>query len=186
MDEGDGRTAEFFRQILDYDPETGIFKWRQRSSEMFKDHGRGKSSGNCARWNGRFAGQVIRKKNADGYIQICIMGKFYMASRIAWLIMTGKWPSHEIDHVNCDPSDNRFCNLREATRSLNCANRRAWRNNVSRRKGVSWHKVTGKWAARICVNGKQRHIGLFETAEAAAAAYSKAAKASFGEFAKAS
>jgi hypothetical protein len=105
----------------------------------------------------------------------------YQAHRLAWLYMHGEWPVGDLDHINGDPADNRIANLRIATQSQNNANRRARRG---RNKGVYMEKKTGKYKANICVNRKQIYLGRFESAEAAKAAYDKAAAQYFGEYAR--
>jgi hypothetical protein len=96
--------------------------------------------------------------------------------------MTGKWCSLVIDHRDGDPSNNRWANLRRATRSQNSANRRIPRNNPCGFKGVSRHR--GKWDATICKKGRRHFLGSFLTPQAAHAAYVKAARKLFGEFAR--
>lgn len=91
--------------------------------------------------------------------------------------------SEEVDHRNTDPLNNRRDNLRLATRSQNCANRGLHSNSTSGHKGVSWHKDNHKWYARIYKDGKVNHLGYFDTAEEAFAAYCKAAPEIHGEFA---
>lgn len=147
---------------IEYFPETGLFVWKISSATYITV--------------GSVAGTVDKK----GYRRITYRGHRYMAHRVAWLLMTGKWPAAEIDHRNCNPSDNRWCNLREATPTQNQANRRGLGKY---QKGVRLHRG-GKFEARIRVNGKQRHLGTFKTAEEAATAYAIAAKQYFGEFAR--
>lgn len=100
--------------------------------------------------------------------------------------MTGSWPKGVIDHINGDPSDNRFSNLREATQSQNCANARKSKNNTSGVKGVHWDRVNKKWRATIMHKRRQITIGRFDTIKQAAAAYEAKAAALFGEFARTS
>jgi hypothetical protein len=89
-----------------------------------------------------------------------------------------------IDHIDGDGLNNRRANLRLCTTSQNGANRGKQSNNTSGFKGVSWHKASNRWRATINVNGKHKHIGNFETPEAAYKAYCEAAAYYFGEFAK--
>lgn len=94
-------------------------------------------------------------------------------------------PKIQIDHKDRSPEgglDNRECNLRIATGAQNASNQGVRKNNTSGCKGVAWHKATGKWMAYICVNGKQIHLGLFGTIEAAASAYNEASLKYHGEF----
>ncbi len=99
-------------------------------------------------------------------------------------MITGEWPNKLIDHIDGDPSNNRFANLRMATFSQNSANSRVHSINASGRKGVFWHKQCGKWMASITIFGKQKHLGLFDEIEDAANAYDRAARDAFGEFAR--
>jgi AP2 domain len=90
----------------------------------------------------------------------------------------------EIDHTNLDKTDNRFENLRDATRSKDGANLRALRTNTSGAKGVCWDKRCGKWKASIQHDGKCYHLGYRDTREEAAALYAAAAEKYHGEFAR--
>lgn len=110
--------------------------------------------------------------------------RLYTASRLAWLYMTGEWPENEIDHINLDRSDDRWLNLREATRAQNSFNTPRRSNNMSGAKGAYWHSQHRKWCAHIKIDGELKHIGLFATIDEAAAAYAAAAKLHRGEFAR--
>ncbi len=151
-------TAKRLRSLLDYNVATGKFRWRVQRSGVKR---------------GALAGSVGRK----GYYLIGVDQKLYQAGRLAWLYKTGKWPKLEIDYINRDRSDIRWVNLREATRSQTRAKVRIT-NRIGAR-GV-WLLPSGKYAARIKVNGKKTYLGSFNTVEAASKAYAKAA---FGEFA---
>jgi len=98
--------------------------------------------------------------------------------------MTGAWPKHQIDHHNLDKADNRWRNLREATRSQNQANRRAHSNSRSGIKGVYLEGRSGRWRAQVQHKGRTHNLGRFDTAEEARAAYATAAAATFGEYAR--
>jgi hypothetical protein len=155
------------REILHYDPETGIFA-------------RLISTSNCVR-TGDVAGCLDKSR---GYLIIRIDGRNYLAHRLAFLFMTGIWPPHQIDHVNLDRADNRWVNLRMATGAQNSANTRVKANNKSGFKGVGWCKGRRKWRAQIQANGKQTHLGYRNTCEEAAALYAEAAVKFHGEFAR--
>jgi hypothetical protein len=157
-------TRARLRALLHYDPQTGQFRWLKRM--------------NARVHAGRFAGTLSR----DGYRVIAINGRPYRAHRLAWLYVTGKWCSRMIDHRDGNPSNDRWENLRRATRSQNSANRRLHRNNTCGYKGVS--RDGGRWRAAICKNGRRHHLGIFSTPQAAHAAYAKAARKLFGEFAR--
>jgi hypothetical protein len=106
------------------------------------------------------------------------------AHRLAWLWMIGEWPAEEIDHIDGNPLNNRWKNLRLATRGENQFNRGADYTNTSGYKGVTYHKQCRKWVARIGHKRKSYHLGLFETAKTAHAAYCEAAIRLHGEFAR--
>ena len=176
-------TAEYVRSILDYNPETGEFRWKDRTPEMF-------ASGNrpvgwrCRNLNSKWAGKIAGTLHPGGHIIIRIFKINYKAHRLAWVYMTGAWPNDEVDHINRIGSDNKFANLREANHAQNMANRIAQSNNTSGFKGIDWHRQTGKWRARIMVNGAAFHLGLFESKDSASSAYEIAAKTRCGKFAR--
>lgn len=98
--------------------------------------------------------------------------------------MTGEWPADEIDHINGDPFDNRWTNLRPATHMQNHSNRGKNRNNKSGFKGVSWHRGAQKWVAQIRSQNQVRYLGVFTDPHEAALVYRKAELEAFGEFAR--
>ncbi|WP_078452199.1 HNH endonuclease signature motif containing protein [Pseudomonas aeruginosa] len=110
------------------------------------------------------------------------MGKRQYAHRLAWLYMTGEWPSDQVDHVNCEKNDNRWSNLRIAGKSRNMQNIGLRSNNSSGFTGVGYHRQTGRWRAFIVDDGKMVHVGLFDTIDEAATARERAAKRQYGEF----
>lgn len=158
-------SAEFAKELLEYQPESGVFYWRvDRAAER--------------------QGQIAGFSNGR-YWNICINYVHYAAHRLAWLIVTGVWPKDEIDHRNLDKLDNRWINLREATHSQNAHNARKRSDNTSGFKGVSYDKSRGRWRATIEKDGGgQRFVGRFHTAQEAHAAYLRAAIEQFGEFAR--
>lgn len=176
-------TQDELKDRLDYDPETGALTWRLRRVEHFKD-GRQSAVKTCAIWNGKFAGKIAGTLTVDGHIHVYIDGRFYLAHRVIWCWVAGQWPVNEIDHIDCDSLNNRFWNLREATRSQNNANKHVRSDSMSGLKGVSWSKEKQRWYARALINGAQKHLGYFDEAEAAHAAYRDAADKSYGEFAR--
>lgn len=161
-------TADQLRVFFRYDPETGVF------TRLFSTHGKGGK---------KPLGGVAGFAAPDGRYYIDIKGRRYAAHRLAWLYMTGEWPN-EVDHKDCDPLNNRWVNLRLATRSQNNANVRAKRHNTSGHKGVSWDRDRKLWRAQICVEKKRMMLGRFERVEDAARAYIESAERHFGEFAR--
>jgi hypothetical protein len=163
-------TAEKLREILAYDQETGDFvRLVDRSTNARA---------------GSIAGCVSAGGTGKLHWQISIDGRLYYAHRLAWLYMTGQWPSKTIDHIDANGLNNRWSNLREATKSENQHNRGKQRNNTSGFKGVSWHKRDRKWQAEIWLNGRKKSLGGFDDAAAAHAAYCDAAQKFHGGFAR--
>jgi hypothetical protein len=183
-------TPEICRQLLRYEPETGKLFWRERGSEWFSESknrwgGVHSAASRAQTWNARYAGtEAFTASGDDGYLRGAILGKSQLAHRIVWAVAYGVWPSNEVDHVNMDRADNRISNLREADHSENNRNRSVQSNNTSGRKCVSWHKRAGKWRAHIVLHGKQRHLGLFATADEAYAAYLAAVEEMHGVYAR--
>jgi len=168
MSPRDTLTMERLRDLLDYNPDTGIFTWRVR---------RGSSVA------GTEAGCVVKYGPNLCYKQVQVDKSLQLAHRLAWFYVFGEWPEF-IDHANGNGLDNRIANLRPATKQLNSANRGLPANNTSGYKGVVWFKRKQKWMARIKVNGKGIHLGYFTDKEEAALAYIKAAEQHFGDFAR--
>ena len=149
-------TQQRLKELLSYDPETGLFiNLTQRSNVK--------------------AGAVAGCKHSSGYIYIKIDGKKYKSHRLAWLYVYGNIPEKGLDHINEIKDDNSIVNLRLATDQENMQNVSNPRiDNTSGFRGVSWSKNTKKWRARIALNGKLKHLGLFNTREKAHDAYLKA------------
>lgn len=141
-----------------------------------------RETGNFYRIDGAVAGSLNKKL---GYWQIRLDDVLYYSHRLAWFWMTGAWPIDRIDHKDTDGANNRWDNLRDSTNSQNLANSRIPITNTSGVKGVTWYKPTGRWCAKIKVRQKSINLGYFDNIELAAAAYSRAAKQHFGEYARA-
>lgn len=187
MAKEDNLSADLLRQIISYDPETGVFTWCERPPEMFNPGRWGSKVHSCQCWNSNFAGTVAGSiAPTTGYRHIRINGYTYLAHRLAWLYVTGFWPVAYLDHINGERADNRFANIREATWGQNQANKPRSKNNISGFKGVGWHKKTGKWRVRIMVRGTHIHLGYFDEdkLDDAAAAYDHAARKYHGDFAR--
>ncbi len=156
---------DILKKHLNYNPDTGIFVWVKPPCNAVR--------------KGQTTGYAYK-----GYLYIGFSYKLYLAHRLAWFWMTGKWPKNEIDHINGVGVDNRWCNLREATRSQNMANNVKIKNNTSGYRGVSWHKNRNKYIANIRINNRLEYLGYYATPEKAAEAYNKAATEYFGKFAR--
>lgn len=146
--------AERVRELLSYDPETGVLTWRVTRGRMAP------------------AGSIAGTNGIHGYRQLIICGERHKSHRVAWLITHGEWPAGDIDHINGIRDDNRLCNLRVVTRAQNMQNQRfPRRGTTSGLLGVSFHKRIRKWAAHIRVGAKTLHIGYFDEPEQAHQAY---------------
>lgn len=141
-------TQQRLHELLAYEPETGLFTWRQ------------------SRGSRAAAGATAGSVNTIGYVQIQVDGFNYTAHRLAWLHIHGCWPQFDLDHINCQRADNRIENLRDIQHSHNAQNvRRAPRNSSHGVLGVS--RSGNRWRAYIKLDGKQKHLGCFATAEQA-------------------
>lgn len=166
-------TQAYLKECFDYDPVTGNLIWRARPRSHFNTVG-------------NFYNQkslVGKRAGADslGYTQIKLCGTAYKAHRLIWLHVYGKWPDHELDHINRDKSDNRLCNLRECSDSQN-AHAGSARKNKYGLRGV--FRVRRKWGASITVAGVTESLGAsFATAREAAIAYALASVDRLGAFA---
>lgn len=164
--------APTLRRALDYDPGTGLLFWRVREDVP-------------ARTNKRFAGKPAGGPDGQyGYITIRLYDRLYQAHRLVWLHVHGVWPEHVLDHIDGNPTNNRLDNLRPATRGQNNINRVA--SGVTPYKGVSFNRRCKRWVAQIQFGRKAHYLGMFDTAEAAQAAYKEAAARFHGEFARTS
>lgn len=157
-------TQERLREVLSYDPETGIFTWVSPPSVH-------------PRLKGTPAGG-----NATGYTMIKIDGRKYKAHRLAWLYVYGSMPSQRIDHRDGNPFNNAIGNLREATQAQNCANAAKWAGKTLP-KGVRLTRGD-RFQARIRVDKNLITLGTFDTPAEAHLAYGEAARKFYGEFAR--
>jgi hypothetical protein len=143
--------------VLTVDFDAGKLFWRPRPLEMFK------TKHDCDSWNSRFAGrETFRTAHNSGYRSGCIFYKGYLAHRVIWLLHSGEWPDEQIDHINGDRADNCISNLRAVSGSENRMNMCLGSHNKSGVMGVSWHKRSGKWQARINVDGRLKFISQSE------------------------
>lgn len=136
-------TAARLRELLTYDPGTGIFCWRVQRSNVA-------------------AGTIAGNRRQDGYLDIRLDGKLYRSHRLAWLYMTGHWPANLIDHKDRNPSNTKWENLREATCMQNRQNQKIRKDSNNKYKGIERHS-SGLWRARIRIHGKTIILGYFKT-----------------------
>jgi len=166
-------TQETVRDLLHYDPNTGIFTWRYRDRKYCASDKAQKI------WNTRYAGKKAGFFHEE-YIKIKIFYYNFAAHRLAILYVTGSLPSMDVDHIDRNKSNNRFENLREVSKFVNQQNRFNPRSD-SRTQIIGAQKSGGKnskkFYSRIRVNGKYHHLGTFDTAEQAGAAYLSAKQA---------
>lgn len=149
-------TIAKIRNTLRYNPKTGVFIRRVSS-----------------RANKANAGDIAGGKNNQGYIQIRVGGLLMKAHRLAWVLFFGEWPNKDIDHIDGNRSNNKISNLRLSSRAMNGQNRkRPNKNNSSAFLGARKHG--SKWQAKIFANGRDVHLGTFDTPRAAHVAYVKA------------
>lgn len=147
-------TQEQLCDLLDYNDMTGDFTWKKSPSRNVKKNS--------------VAGSVTK----TGYMAIKVLGNSYLAHRLAWLYVYGKWPKENIDHVDTNRTNNAIANLREATAIENGQNRQRHQvNNATGLLGVFRLKDRKNWRAQIKVNRKQIYLGVFETAQEAHQAY---------------
>ena len=111
----------------------------------------------------------IVKPNNYGYIKVYISGKNYPVHRLIMEAFVGE-SEQDVDHIDRNKSNNNFHNLRYCTRSENMLNR----DYCDTAKGYCWHKQSKKWRARISIDGKLKHLGLFDNEDDARQAYLQA------------
>lgn len=160
------------REMIHLDQDTGRMFWKPRQNTI-------------AGWNERCAGkETFTRTDRKGYKVGTLLNRHAKAHHVVWALTKGEWPSGIVDHIDGDKANNRPENLRLASASQNNFNCKAYRNNKSGLKGVSWHSARSKWIAQIAANGRNRLLGYFETKEDAHQAYCAAAAETHGDFAR--
>ena len=134
-------SQDHLRQFFIYDPETGALTWRA-------------------------GGKPALTARKNGYLRGELSGRMALAHRVIWKLMTGDEP-RQVDHINGDRADNRWCNLRDVAHQTNGRNQKKPSTNTSGVCGVGWHRGAQKWQARIRVNDRHIYLGLFDTMEEA-------------------
>lgn len=154
---------QYLQECLHYDSESGVFVWRIRPEEHFKNLSTQKI------WNNRWAGQCaggLRMVHDIKYRAIGIMYNVYLAHRLAWLYEYGQFPSVGLNHINGDGLDNRIANLCEVVKK---ANYRILTISCANKTGVTGvHMRRGRYRAQICREGKNIRLGTFDTLTEAA------------------
>lgn len=148
-------TQERLKELLHYDPNTGVFTWATKASRNV------------------VVGRVAGSSSEGSYHVVRLDKQRFQAHRLAFLYMTGEWPEHDVDHINGVRTDNRWANLRDITRATNIQNQRAAHSDSAVEfLGVYYNKARRKFVAQIKPQGQaNKYIGGFDTAEEAHAAY---------------
>jgi len=153
-------TFEVIDDLLRCDYETGLCYWKKSTSRVCE-------------------GDVAGHKRHDGYVDIGVNGRVYLAHRIVWLLKTGEWPNGQIDHVDGDRSNNRLENLRDVNNRINGMNSTIRSDNTSGSVGVIWNRSRNRWHAQISDENGRKHLGNFVNIHDAIAAR-KAAEIELG------
>lgn len=151
-------TQEELKSKLCYDPLTGVFTWIARNTNKTKP------------------GDQVGCLDGAGCVNIWVHGKSYRAHRLAFLWIEGYFPENEVDHINRNKADNRWCNLREVSTQCNSRNRGVRKTNSSGVTGVYPHGKLSKWVSQITENGKSHFLGQFKNFEDAVKARWEAEK----------
>lgn len=159
-------SPERIRELIDYDPDTGVFRWKISRAAMK-------------------IGDIAGGIGAAGYWMIGIDLCRLYGHVVAWAHVTGSYPSTFLDHRDTNRLNNRWDNIRPASNQENTWNASLKASNKSGYKGVSWNSKIHKWCAHIRIKGKSTYLGSFTDPAEAGAAYTEAAKNHFGEFARA-
>lgn len=146
-------TAQRLRELVHYDPETGVF------TGLKKKTGRPSKAG------------IFGTIDPGGYHRVCIDCKKYWAHRVAFLYMTGEWPANDVDHIDGNPANNRWENLRDVPTATNVQNvKRASKKSSTGVLGIEATR-SGTFQARIGAGNNRISLGTYKTKEEAHAAY---------------
>lgn len=169
---------DLLNQLLTYEPDTGKLFWKERPVEMFNSD-KQSSAHNAAIWNGKNAGNEAFKTQLPLGHRYASINKIKMlAHRVIWKMVTGE-EADVIDHIDGDPSNNSFTNLRSVSQQENGRNMKLRKNNTSGVMGVEWVESRQRWHARIHFDYRSKFLGSFDTFEEAVAAR-KAAETQYG------
>jgi hypothetical protein len=140
---------ELLKELVNYDPNTGVFAWKKIRP-------------------GVSSSKKFGSLKPSGYIVVLINKKLYRLHRLAWLYMTGEWPENEIDHINGNKADNRFCNIRKATKAENNWNKKVRKDSTTGVKNVLYYPKYQSYYVRITANKIAHSFGPFKTKDQAA------------------
>lgn len=154
-------TQENLKEIINYNPDTGVFTWSKNRGGLIKI--------------GAIAGTNKTDRRGKAYQHIQINKKIYRAHRLAWLYMNGEWPN-QIDHADGNGLNNIFKNLSNVTHRVNHRNTRLRSTNKSGFCGVIFQKRDKNWRAQIKIDGIMIHLGCFKEIDDAIDARKKANK----------
>jgi len=162
-------SQEYLRSLLDYDAETGEFRWKKKEGDTPL----------VRSFNAQRAGKIAGSVSSNGYSMIWIDHRLWLTHRLAWLYVHGALPVCFVDHIDRVKTNNRIANLRLSNPVLNQANCSTQERNKYGAKGV---RLRGSsWVASIGVGGgRPMHLGSFNTKEEAEAAYIGAARVMWG------
>jgi hypothetical protein len=166
-------TSERIKELLSYDPETGILLWKPRPRIK-------RNNAFTTRCTGKAAGTMT----PQGYLRIGIDGRYFLAHRLIWKMVTGEEPADQIDHEDTNKTNNRWRNLRPAENGQNIQNSRLRRDNKSGVKGLFWDERHKAWRAVITTNGNNQRLGRFKSLQEATKVIERARLAQHGEFAR--
>lgn len=140
-------TQKFLQEQLNYCEKSGIFIWKISKGGKAKK------------------GSIAGSFDSKGYNQIKILGKLYLAHRLAWLYVYGEMPNSDIDHIDRNQKNNSIKNLRLCTHSENHQNINLRSSNKSGHCGVFQVKRNKKWIAYINLNKKRITLGTYDLKE---------------------
>lgn len=141
-------TREYLKHIIHYDHATGVFTWNNPTSRKFK--------------TGHLAGHIAHTYSGKRYLRITICNRKYLAHRLAFLYMLGRFPYDDTDHEDGNGLNNEWLNLRDATGSDNNRNQRLIETNTSGFCGVTWNKASSKWRAQVFIGTKNINLGAYD------------------------
>ena len=143
-------TQELLKELVHYNPNTGEFHWKTRTSEHIPNN-------HHQSWNAKYAGKLMSNSDGRGYYDSFILGIHYKLHRLAWFYTHGDVPL-VIDHINGDTYDNRLDNLRNVTMKINMRNQKLNAKNTSGVMGVTWHNINKTWCVRIKTSGVNKYL----------------------------